>query len=101
MQKIKEEAITVIAANGTYGIDDEATRGQMAAFLIRAKYGENFSYTLKGYFNDVPENNVFFKYIQRLKDDGITTVSTIYGVDDIVTRDQLAAFIGRAFLGMR
>jgi hypothetical protein len=87
--------------NGAYGIDDELTRGQVAAFLIRAKYGENFSYTATPYFSDVPETHTFFKYVQRLKDDGITTVSGIYGVDNVVTRDQMAAFISRAFLGRK
>jgi hypothetical protein len=99
VQKIREEAITV--ASDTYGINDATTRGQMAAFLIRAKYGENFSYTTTPYFRDVLPTNNFFKYVQRLKDDGLTAVSDIYGVDDLVTRDQMAAFISRAFLGMR
>ena len=99
VQKIKEQNITV--ANGIYGVAEAATRGQMAAFIIRAKYGENFNYTTTPYFTDVPPSSNYFKYIQRLKDDGITAVNTVYGVDDIVTRDQMAAFIGRAFLGTR
>jgi len=34
------------------------------------------------------------------KDDGITTATGTYGVNEIVTRDQMAAFLARAFLGM-
>ena len=59
------------------------------------------SYTTTPYFSDVPATHTFFKYVQKLKDDKITTVSGTYGVDDIVTRAQMAAFLARAFLGMQ
>jgi hypothetical protein len=59
-----------------------------------------FSYTLTPYFSDVPSTHGFFKYVQKLKDDRITAVSGTYGVDNIVTRAQMAAFLARAFLGM-
>ena len=98
VQKLKDDGIT--AVSGTYGVDNEVTRGQMAAFIIRAKYGENFTYTQTPYFTDVPSTHGFFKYVQKLKDDGITTVTVTYGVDNIVTRAQMAAFLARAFLGM-
>ncbi len=80
---------------GTY-----VTRGQMAAFIIRAKYGENFSHSQPPYFTDVPATHNFFKYVQKLRDNGITTVTGTYGVDNIVMRDQMAAFLARAFLEM-
>jgi hypothetical protein len=99
VQKLKDDGITTVS--GTYGVDSYVTRGQMAAFIIRSKYGENFTYTQAPYFTDVPPTHGFFKYVQKLKDDGITTVSAIYGVDNIVTRAQMAAFLGRAFLGMQ
>jgi hypothetical protein len=96
VQRLKDDGIT--AVSGAYDVDGYVTRGQMAAFIIRAKYGENFSYSQPPYFSDVPADNVFFKYVQRLKDDRITTVSGAYDVDSNVTRDQMAAFIARAFL---
>jgi hypothetical protein len=98
VQKLKDDGIT--AVSGIYGVDSEVTRGQMAAFIIRAIYGENFSYTQTPYFTDVPSTHGFFKYVQKLKDDGITAVTGTYGVDNIVTRAQMAAFLARAFLGM-
>lgn len=98
VQRLKEDNITV--STNTYGIDSYVTRGQMAAFIIRALYGETFSYTSTPYFADVPASNDFFKYVQKMKDTGITAVSNIYDVDSDVTREQMAAFLGRAFLGM-
>ncbi len=96
VQKLRDDGIT--AVNGTYSVDSYVTRGQMAAFIIRAKYGENFTYTESPYFSDVPSTHGFFKYVQKLKDDGITTVTGTYDVDSVVTREQMAAFLTRAFL---
>jgi hypothetical protein len=96
---IYTEGITVGCGNNNYCPNESVTRGQMAAFIIRAKYGENFTYTQTPYFSDVPSTHVFFKYVQKFRDDGITAVSDIYGVNNYVTRGQMAAFIIRALYG--
>ena len=96
VQKLKDAGIT--AVSGTYGVDGYVTRGQMAAFIIRALYGENFNYTTTPYFTDVPSTNGFFKYVQKMKDEGITAVTGVYNVDGMLAREQMAAFISRAFL---
>jgi len=98
VQKLKDDGITVL--NGTYMVDDIVPREQMAAFIIRAKYGETFSYTTTPYYNDVPDTNTFFKYVQKLKDDKITTTTGTYMASPYVSRDQMAALLGRAFLDM-
>ncbi len=99
VQKMRDLGITVVT--GTYRVDDYVTRGEMAAFIVRAIFGEDFTYTQTPYFNDVSQNHIFFKYVQKMKDTGITAVTGIYRVDDNVTRQEMAAFLGRAFLGMR
>jgi pimeloyl-ACP methyl ester carboxylesterase len=99
VQKMKDEGITV--TTGTYMVDDVVTREQMAAFIIRSKFGENFTYTQTPYFSDVPSDNVFFKYVQKMKDEGITTTTGTYMASSNVTREQMAAFLARAFLGMQ
>ncbi|MGD0488842.1 MAG: S-layer homology domain-containing protein [Syntrophorhabdales bacterium] len=105
IQKLKDLNITT--TSGSYVPGEGVSRGQMAAFLVRAlqvKAGqptESFTYTQTPYFTDVPAGSTYFSYVQKLKDDGITTVTGTYGVDEIVTRDQMAAFLARAFLGMQ
>ncbi len=82
-----------------YCPDLQIPRNQMAVFIIRSIYGtNNFSYTTTPYFTDVPANAQFFKYIQKMKDLGITNgeTATLYGPNDIVTRGQMAVFIIRA-----
>jgi len=104
IQKLKDLNITTLS--GAYLPGEGVTRGQMAAFLVRARQvetgqpTESFTYTPTAYFTDVPAGSTFFSYVQRLKDIGITTVTGTYGVDEIVPRDQMAAFIARTFLGI-
>ncbi|MCX8069860.1 MAG: S-layer homology domain-containing protein, partial [Thermodesulfovibrionales bacterium] len=99
VQKMRDLGITVVS--GEYRINDRVTRGEMAAFIIRAIFGENFTFTQTPYFGDVPSNHTFFKYVQKMRDLGITVVTGTYRVDDYVTRQEMAAFLGRAFLNMR
>ena len=79
--------------------NDVVTRGAMAAFIIRAIYGEDFGYTQTPYYADVPPSNGYFKYVQKMKDVGITAVVGTYMVNDAVTRGAMAAFIIRAIYG--
>ena len=79
---------------------DQVTRGQLGVFLIRAMFGNTFSYTTTPYFTDVPANHPYFSYIQKLRDLGITVgcTATTFCVNDPVTRAQAAVFIVRGKL---
>jgi len=107
---------------------DYVTRDQMAAFLVRGTQvatGQGpEAFTCNGgtagasvpcadttpYFLDVSTtNNPYFQYIQKLYELEITTGCGTGGdyecpglaaATDYVTRDQMAAFLARAFLGM-
>ena len=73
----------------------------MAAFLIRAK-GLTQLFPATPSFVDVPASNPFFGYIERLKQQGITTgcnppANDLYCPLDNVPRQQMAAFLIRAF----
>jgi hypothetical protein len=98
---IYTEGITVGCGGNSYCPSMNVTREQMAAFIIRSKFGESFSYTLTPYYADVPSTSVYFKYVQKLKDEAITTTIGTYMASSNVTREQMAAFLGRAFLGMQ
>ena len=54
---------------------------------MRAKYGETLSYTTTPYYWDVPDTNAFFQYIQKVKDDTITTTIGAYKVSSDVSRE--------------
>ena len=85
-----------------YCPNENITRGQMAVFIVTAIEGGNsFTYTTTPYFTDVPSSNPFFKFIQKLKDLGITSgcTATTYCPGDPVTRGQMAVFIITARYG--
>ena len=79
-----------------YCPNSTATRDEMAVFIITAiEGGETFSYTTTPYFTDVPATDPFFKFVQKMKDLGITSgcSATMYCPDDPVTRGEMAVFI--------
>ncbi len=87
--------------NDHYCPNDFVTRGQMAAFLVRA-----FGYTDDGGGNKFVDDNtsVFEGDIDRLATAGVTKgcnppVNDHYCPNDFVTRGQMAAFLHRAFTG--
>jgi len=120
VQKLKELGITTGCGNGDYCPSDSVTRDQMAAFLVRATQvaaGQStVNFTCNGgvsgasvncatttpYFSDVPTTDQFFPYVQKLYELGITTGcgNGNYCPSENVTRDQMAAFLSRAFLEM-
>jgi hypothetical protein len=107
---IFENAIEWLAAKGiTQGCNppsndrfcpnDRITRGQMAAFLVRA-----FNYTDNGGGNLFVDDNghIFENAIDKLATAGVTVgcnppMNNRFCPNDFVTRGQMAAFLGRAF----
>jgi hypothetical protein len=85
-------------ANTEYCPDDFVTRGQMAAFIVRA-----FGYTDDGggdLFTD-DDDSIFENDIDKLATAGVTKgcnppANTEYCPDDPVLRDQMASFLARA-----
>jgi hypothetical protein len=105
IKRMKELNITTGCnppANTNYCPGTAVNRQAMAAFIIRALHGETFTYTQTPFFTDVPATSPFFKYVQKMKDDGITTgcTATEYCPANLVNRAQMSAFLDRAFLGM-
>ncbi len=104
IERLKEQGITTGCnppANDRFCPGDFVPRQQMAAFLIRAK-GLTQLFPATPSFTDVPASNPFFGYIERLKQQGITTgcnppSNNMYCPLDNVPRQQMAAFLIRAF----
>jgi hypothetical protein len=102
IQKVFEEGISTGCGENTFCPDMKVTRAQMVAFIIRALYGEDFSFSEIPYFTDLTSSHWSFPYIQKVYEDGIST-----GYDNgtfrpqvKVNKAQVAVFIARAFLGM-
>ena len=79
-----------------YCPNSTTTRGEMAVFLVVAIEGGNsFTYTTTPYFTDVPPSNPYFKFVQKLRDLGITggCSATTYCPNDAVNRGEMAVFI--------
>ncbi|MCZ2146932.1 MAG: PQQ-dependent sugar dehydrogenase [Bryobacterales bacterium] len=99
---LKANGLSTGCGGGQYCPEDPMTRSEMAAFIIRALYGETFSYSSQPLFTDVGPANPYFKYVQKLREIGATNgcTATTFCPDDSVTRGQMAAFIIRARLGL-
>ncbi|MGA3025107.1 MAG: SBBP repeat-containing protein [Bryobacteraceae bacterium] len=88
-----------------YCPDDNVTRQEMAAFIVRAVTGSVTPaiYNTTPYFNDVtPENNNFFPHIQKMMDLGITTGCSqnppLFCPTETIPRWEMAIFMIRARL---
>jgi hypothetical protein len=90
------------AAPLRYCPEAAVTRGQMGVFVVRAMMGgDSFAYPAAPYFEDVPAGHQFFKWIQKMKELGITDGCAVgrYCPDSIVTRGQMGVFVVRARYG--
>ncbi|MFN7937997.1 MAG: S-layer homology domain-containing protein [Bryobacteraceae bacterium] len=82
-----------------YFPDDAMTRAQMAVFIVRAIYGgsDNFTFLGTPYFNDVPSTHPQFKWIQKLRELGVTSGTSVnpplFSPDWAVNRYQMAKFL--------
>jgi glucose/arabinose dehydrogenase len=96
--KLAARGITVGCTGTTYCPDEVVTREQMAAFIIRALGEFNPPTPGSQRFLDVPPENPFYNFIDRLAVLNITLGcdSNNYCPTEAVTREQMAAFLMRA-----
>ncbi|MBL8233909.1 MAG: S-layer homology domain-containing protein [Bryobacterales bacterium] len=72
----------------------------MAAFIVRALFlSDSFVYNTNPYFTDVPASHPFFKFIQKMKELGITNgcTTTTYCPDYPMSNSAAAIFTSRAY----
>ncbi|MFN7937796.1 MAG: S-layer homology domain-containing protein [Bryobacteraceae bacterium] len=83
--------------------DVPLTRAEMAEFLIKGLYPDgNFTSPATPYFTDVTSLHPQFRYIQKLRELGITSgcTTTTFCPADTTNRGQMAVFVIRARLGL-
>ena len=99
VQKMRDLGITSGCGPTTYCPNDPVTRGQMAVFIVRTRFGATatFNYPVSPSFTDVTSDNSFFQWIQKMGQLGITSGcgATTYCPNDPVTRGQMAVFLMR------
>lgn len=102
IERLEDRGITGGCGGGNYCPLSVVTREQMAAFMIRAVEGEPATACTSQTFNDVPLSNPFCKHIERMAARGITVGcgGGNFCPADPVTREQMAVFLARAFLGI-
>lgn len=97
--KLSARGVTLGCGNANFCPNDPVTREQMAAFIMRAKGEFNPPTPGSQRFNDVPSQNVFYNFIDRLAVLQITLGCTpdhlMYCPSDPVKREQMAAFLLR------
>ncbi|PKN90839.1 MAG: hypothetical protein CVU44_22460 [Chloroflexi bacterium HGW-Chloroflexi-6] len=103
IEALKKDGITSGCGNGNYCPDIPVTRGQMAVFLLKAKYGSGYAPPALGNggtgFADVPTEYWAAAWIKQLAAEGVTSGcgSGNYCPDQSVTRAQMAVFLAKTF----
>lgn len=102
IEEFARRGLTVGCGGGNYCPNDPVTREQMAAFIVRALGEFNPPPPASQRFQDVPASNQFYAFIDRLAALGITMGCTtspplLYCPGAPVPREQMAAFLNRAF----
>jgi hypothetical protein len=104
MTLIRSAGVTKGCTTTTFCPTLQLTRGQTAAFLVRAVLNTDvFAFSFVPYFEDVPALHPYFKYIQKLRELNLTSGCAVaparFCPDAEVTRRQVAKFIINARFG--
>ncbi len=101
IEEFVKDRITIGCGGGNYCPGAVATRAQMAVFLLRAKYGSDYTPPLSSglIFADVSSDYWAAAWIEKLSADGITTGCGTgnYCPDNPLTRAQMAVFLVKMF----
>jgi hypothetical protein len=100
IEQLAAEGITGGCGGGNYCPLNNVRRDQMAVFMLKGKYGANFTPPpCTGAFADVPCPGPFADWIEQLAVEQITTGcgGGLYCPTNNVVRGQMAAFLVKAF----
>jgi hypothetical protein len=103
VENLIHNGVTGGCAAGTYCPFNNVTRAQMAAFLLRARWGNVYlpPPATGTVFPDVPASNQFARWIEELAREGVTggCGGGLYCPDSSVTRQQMAVFLLKTLEG--
>jgi len=101
IEELAKEGITGGCGDDKYCPETIVTRGQMAVFLLRGVYGNNYTPpdSTGTMFGDVPVDYWAAPWIEQLSTEGITggCGNGNYCPNTYVTRAQMAVFLVKAF----
>ncbi|HSK79690.1 MAG TPA: S-layer homology domain-containing protein [Thermoanaerobaculia bacterium] len=103
IEQLRRDGVTNGCRPGFFCPGSNVLRSEMAAFLVRAEYGSGFvpPSATGSVFGDVPASHWAGAYVEQIYRDGVTNGCSasprLYCPDDRVSRDQMAAFLARAF----
>jgi hypothetical protein len=102
IERMAIRGITLGIGGGRYAPLNNVTRAEMASFIVRAVDGVDATTCLGTVFTDVPFGAPHCANIERLRTLNVTLGcgANLYCPADSVPREQMAAFIARAFLGI-
>jgi hypothetical protein len=101
---LSDRGITTGCGGGRYCPEVPVTRAQTAVFLVRSRLGtDDFSYSLTPAFGDVQITHPLFKWVQKLRELGITAGCTAIAFcpDAPLPRTQMAVLVTRLALGLK
>jgi hypothetical protein len=98
--KLSARNITSGCSTGNYCPNDPVTREQMAAFILRSLGQFSLPIPTQQRFNDVPPSSPFYAFVDQMAvrqiSLGCSSNPPLYCPGDVVTREQMAAFLIRA-----
>jgi len=101
IEQLYADGVTSGCPYPSYCPSDPVTRAQMAVFLLRGRYGADYTppAATGSVFLDVPISHWAAPFIEQLAAEGITSGcgGGNYCPDDLITRASMAVFVTRAF----
>ncbi|HEY9420300.1 MAG TPA: S-layer homology domain-containing protein, partial [Thermoanaerobaculia bacterium] len=103
IEQLYADGITTGCRPGLFCPEQNVLRSEMAAFLVRSKYGRSYQppAATGTIFQDVPKSYWAAAFIEKIYNDGITAGCASnplrYCTEHLVRRDEMAAFLARTF----
>lgn len=100
IEQLQRDGITNGCGSGSFCPGANVLRSEIAAFLVRTKYGSNYvPPPATGVFGDVSTSHWAAPYVEQIYRDGVTNGCSasprLYCPNNRVLRDEMAAFLAR------